>query len=62
MCGFQLFRLPHLSRRCFDSVAINDPALPTPSVNMWVKGRGTDSYRSKPRVMGEKFSLLHQYM
>ncbi|MDH6152272.1 hypothetical protein OKW46_006262 [Paraburkholderia sp. WSM4179] len=29
---------------------------------MWVKGRGTDSYRSKPRVMGEKFSLLHQYM
>jgi hypothetical protein len=29
---------------------------------MWVKGRGTDSYRGKPRVMGENFSLLHQYM
>lgn len=39
-----------------------DPSLPTPSVNMWVKGRGTDSYRGKPRVMGENFSLLHQYM
>jgi hypothetical protein len=39
-----------------------DPTLPTPSVNMWVKGRGTDSYRGKPRVMGENFSLLHQYM
>ena len=39
-----------------------DPTLPTPSVNMWVKGRGTDSYRGKARVMGENFSLLHQYM
>ncbi|WP_244830871.1 hypothetical protein [Caballeronia sp. TF1N1] len=39
-----------------------DPNLPTPSVNMWVKGRGTDTYRGKPRVMGENFSLLHQYM
>ncbi|MFP3608330.1 hypothetical protein SB753_41490, partial [Paraburkholderia sp. SIMBA_053] len=39
-----------------------DPTLPTPSVNMWVKGRGTDTYRGKPRVMGENFSLLHQYM
>ncbi|MFT4065822.1 hypothetical protein [Paraburkholderia sp.] len=39
-----------------------DPTLPTPSVNMWVKGRGTDAYRGKPRVMGENFSLLHQYM
>jgi hypothetical protein len=39
-----------------------DPSLPTPSVNMWVKGRGTDAYRGKPRVMGENFSLLHQYM
>ncbi len=39
-----------------------DPTLPTPSVNMWVKGRGTDGYRSKPRAMGENFSLLHQYM
>jgi hypothetical protein len=39
-----------------------DPTLPTPSVNMWVKGRGTDTYRGKPRVMGENFSLLHQFM
>ncbi|UAW63383.1 hypothetical protein KMZ15_04545 [Mycoavidus sp. HKI] len=39
-----------------------DPTLPTPSVNLWVKGRGTDAYRGKPRVMGENFSLLHQYM
>ncbi len=39
-----------------------DPTLPTPSVNMWVKGRGTDAYRGKPRAMGENFSLLHQYM
>ncbi|VWC67453.1 hypothetical protein BLA39750_00279 [Burkholderia lata] len=39
-----------------------DPSLPTPSVNMWVKGRGTDAYRGKPRVMGENFSLLHQYL
>ena len=39
-----------------------DPTLPTPSVNMWAKGRGTDSYRGKPRVMGENFSLLHQYI
>ncbi|WP_306716653.1 hypothetical protein [Burkholderia dolosa] len=39
-----------------------DASLPTPSVNMWVKGRGTDAYRGKPRVMGENFSLLHQYL
>ncbi|HIE5942374.1 TPA: hypothetical protein ACXN34_008128 [Burkholderia cepacia] len=39
-----------------------DPSLPTPSVNMWIKGRGTDAYRGKPRVMGENFSLLHQYL
>ena len=39
-----------------------DPTLPTPSVNMWVKGRGTDAYRGKPRVMGENFSLLHQFL
>ncbi|GAB7537275.1 hypothetical protein [Burkholderia sp. 3C] len=39
-----------------------DPTLPTPSVNMWVKGRGTDTYRGKPRAMGENFSLLHQYL
>ncbi|QVN21465.1 hypothetical protein [Burkholderia pyrrocinia] len=39
-----------------------DPSLPTSSVNMWVKGRGTDAYRGKPRVMGENFSLLHQYL
>jgi hypothetical protein len=39
-----------------------DATLPTPSVNMWVKGRGTDTYRNRARVMGENFSLLHQYM
>ncbi|MBS0342387.1 MAG: hypothetical protein JSS56_17865 [Proteobacteria bacterium] len=39
-----------------------DPTLPTPSVNMWVKGRGTDGYRGKPRVLGENFSLLHQFL
>src|SRR6202521_1626007 len=39
-----------------------DTTLPTPSVNMWVKGRGTDTYRGKPRALGENFSLLHQYI
>ncbi|AJK46505.1 hypothetical protein [Burkholderia plantarii] len=39
-----------------------DPALPTPSVNMWVKGRGTDVDRDITHVMGENFSLLHQYL
>jgi hypothetical protein len=31
------------------------------SVNMWVKGRGTDSYRGTSRALGENFSLLHQF-
>ncbi len=39
-----------------------DATLPTPSVNMWVKGRGTDAYRGKNRAMGENFSLLYHYM
>ena len=39
-----------------------DTTLPTPSVNMWVQGRGTDTYRGKPRALGENFSLLHQYI
>lgn len=39
-----------------------DPTLPTPSINMWVKGRGTDGYRGKARALGENFSLLHQYL
>lgn len=39
-----------------------DGTLPTPSVNMWVKGRGTDTYRGKPRALGENFSMLHQYL
>ncbi|KKO72532.1 hypothetical protein [Kerstersia gyiorum] len=29
------------------------------SVNMWVKGRGTDSYRATRRVLGENLSLAH---
>ncbi len=32
------------------------------SVNMWVKGRGTDSYRGTARALGENFSLLHQFL
>ncbi|MFA9439229.1 hypothetical protein ACDA63_06275 [Uliginosibacterium sp. sgz301328] len=32
------------------------------SVNMWVKGRGTDAYRSTKRTLGENFSLLHQFL
>ncbi|WP_246797903.1 hypothetical protein [Burkholderia perseverans] len=39
-----------------------DPTLVTPSVNMWVKGRGTDVDRDITHVMGENFSLLHQYL
>ncbi len=39
-----------------------DPTLPTPSVNMWVKGRGTDFYRGTQRAMGENFSLLYHYL
>ena len=39
-----------------------DPTLPTPSINMWVKGRGTDAYRGKARALGENFSMLHQHL
>ncbi len=39
-----------------------DATLPTPSVNMWVKGRGTDAYRGTNRAIGENFSLLYHYM
>lgn len=35
-----------------------DPALR--SVDMWNKGRRTDAYRGKHRILGENFSLLHQ--
>jgi hypothetical protein len=35
-----------------------DPAIR--SVNMWGKGRRTDTYRGKHRILGENFSLLHQ--
>ncbi len=35
-----------------------DPAIR--SVNMWSKGRRTDAYRGKHRILGENFSLLHQ--
>lgn len=35
-----------------------DPALH--SVDMWNKGRRTDAYRGKHRILGENFSLLHQ--
>ena len=35
-----------------------DPA--TRSVDMWGKGRRTDAYRGKHRILGENFSLLHQ--
>jgi hypothetical protein len=30
------------------------------SVDMWNKGRRTDNYRGKHRILGENFSLLHQ--
>lgn len=30
------------------------------SVDMWGKGRRTDTYRGKHRILGENFSLLHQ--
>jgi hypothetical protein len=30
------------------------------SVDMWNRGRRTDSYRGKHRILGENFSLLHQ--
>lgn len=32
----------------------------TQSVDMWGKGRRTDTYRGKHRILGENFSLLHQ--
>lgn len=35
-----------------------DPAMK--SVDMWGKGRRTDAYRGKHRILGENFSLLHQ--
>jgi hypothetical protein len=30
------------------------------SIDMWGKGRRTDAYRGKHRILGENFSLLHQ--
>ncbi len=30
------------------------------SVNMWEKGRATDGYRNKSRILGENFSLIEQ--
>ena len=36
----------------------HDPALRT--VDMWGKGRRTDAYRGKHRILGENFSLIHQ--
>ncbi|GAB3458012.1 hypothetical protein GCM10027321_13330 [Massilia terrae] len=30
------------------------------SVDMWNKGRRTDTYRGKHRILGENFSLIHQ--
>jgi hypothetical protein len=35
-----------------------DPAVH--SVDMWGKGRRTDTYRGRHRILGENFSLLHQ--
>lgn len=32
----------------------------THSVNLWDKGRRTDAYRGKHRILGENLSLLHQ--
>ena len=37
-----------------------DPA--SQSVNMWVKGRGTDAYRGTKRALGENLSLAHQLL
>jgi len=37
-----------------------DPA--TGSVNMWDKGRRTDDYRAKHRILGENLSLARQYI
>ena len=36
----------------------HDPAMH--SVDMWGKGRRTDAYRGKHRILGENFSLIHQ--
>lgn len=32
------------------------------SVDMWGQGRRTDTYRAKHRILGENFSLIHQYI
>lgn len=32
------------------------------SVDMWGGGRRTDGYRAKHRILGENFSLIHQYI
>lgn len=32
------------------------------SVDMWGQGRRTDGYRAKHRILGENFSLIHQYL
>lgn len=37
-----------------------DPSMQ--SVDMWGKGRRTDTYRGKHRILGENFSLLHQLL
>lgn len=37
-----------------------DPAMQ--SIDMWGKGRRTDTYRGKHRILGENFSLLHQLL
>lgn len=34
----------------------------TQSVNLWDKGRRTDAYRGKHRILGENLSLLHQLL
>lgn len=39
-----------------------DGTMPNPGVNMWVKGRGTDSYRGLHRSLSENFSLAHQFI
>jgi len=36
-----------------------DPAIH--SVDMWNRGRGTDTYRAKHRILGENLSLVHQF-
>ncbi|KQW52413.1 hypothetical protein ASD88_06075 [Pelomonas sp. Root662] len=37
-----------------------DPAMH--SVDMWGKGRRTDLYRAKHRILGENFTLIHQFI